>query len=337
MIFQGISIPQPSEQERAGVLDELQKLDGRGELGDLSGLLAACAAMRGAALPESFKSAMLLMCGDHGIARYGVSAFPQEVTVQMIRSYVRGTAGANVMCRQAETDIVVADIGVAADLSSLPSVHGLKVAWGTNDFTQGPAMSREQALAGIEAGSRLAEECIAQGYNLLATGEMGIGNTTSTAAIAAAYFGLPVECTVGRGSGINDKRMAVKRRVVTDGLAKNRPDPQDALDILAKVGGYDHAGIVGMILGAARHRVPVVIDGVNATAAALLAYGICPGTADYMLCSHLSVEAAHDRMLATLGLTPILDAGMHLGEGTGACLVIALLRSALGLYHRLKV
>ena len=260
------------------------------------------------------KSAMLLMCGDHGIAKYGVSAYPQEV------------AGA---------DVFVVDMGTTFDLSHLPKVRNEKVAWGTEDFTKGPAMKREQAEMALERGMKVAGECIDKGYNMLVTAEMGIGNTTSTAAIVSAFTGLAPELTVGRGTGINDERMKVKRQVVADGLAINKPKLGNAMDILCKVGGYDHAGLAGMIIEGARRRVPTMVDGVNATAAALLAYGIEPACADYMFCSHLSAEISHAKMLEILNLKPIVDAGMRLGEGTGASLAIVILQSALDLYKNL--
>ncbi len=306
-----------------------------GGLGKLEEMTVSYAAMTGRPLPEKIKTAMLLMCGDHGIAKYGVSAYPQEVTMQMINGYVRGTAGANVLARHAHAEIRIVDMGTAFDLSHLEGVRQMKVAWGTEDFTQGPAMSREQAEKALLNGMCVADECIDQGYNLLATAEMGIGNTTATAAIVSAFTGLPPELTVGRGTGINDERMQVKRRIVAEGLAKNQPVRGDGLDILCKVGGYDHAGLAGMILAGARRRIPTMVDGVNATAAALIAFGICPACADYMLCSHLSAEIAHAKMLEILKLTPIVDAGMRLGEGTGASLAIAVLQAAVSVYNAL--
>lgn len=305
-------------------------------LGKLEEMVAQFAGMTGGKLPEKLKSAMVLMCGDHGIAKYGVSAYPQEVTRQMINGYMRGTAGATVLARHAQADVFVCDAGTAFDLSDLPKVYQKKVAWGTNDFTQGPAMTREQAEAGLKVGIEMADLCIDQGYNLLYTGEMGIGNTTSTSAIVSAYLGVDPLLTVGRGSGINDERMKIKRQVVIDGLAKNKPVQGDAMDVLCKVGGYDHAGLAGVIIGAARRRVPVMVDGVNATAAALLAYGLYPECRDYMLCSHLSSDISHKKMLEILQLLPIVDAGMRLGEGTGASLAIVILQAALDVYNHLS-
>lgn len=332
-----IKIPALDVQSMQAVREGFAKMDKpAANLGKLEEMVAQFAGMTGGKLPEKLKSAMVLMCGDHGVAKYGVSAYPQEVTRQMINGYMRGTAGATVLARHAQADVFVCDAGTAFDLSDLPKVYQKKVAWGTNDFTQGPAMTREQAEAGLKVGMEMADLCIDQGYNLLYTGEMGIGNTTSTSAIVSAYLGVDPLLTVGRGSGINDERMKIKRQVVIDGLAKNKPVQGDAMDVLCKVGGYDHAGLAGVIIGAARRRVPVMVDGVNATAAALLAYGLYPECRDYMLCSHLSSDISHKKMLEILQLLPIVDAGMRLGEGTGASLAIVILQAALDVYNHLS-
>lgn len=332
-----IKIPALDVQSMQAVREGFAKMDKpAANLGKLEEMVVQFAGMTGGKLPEKLKSAMVLMCGDHGIAKYGVSAYPQEVTRQMINGYMRGTAGATVLARHAQADVFVCDAGTAFDLSDLPKVYQKKVAWGTNDFTQGPAMTREQAEAGLNVGMEMADLCIDQGYNLLYTGEMGIGNTTSTSAIVSAYLGVDPLLTVGRGSGINDERMKIKRQVVIDGLAKNKPVQGDAMDVLCKVGGYDHAGLAGVIIGAARRRVPVMVDGVNATAAALLAYGLYPECRDYMLCSHLSSDISHKKMLEILQLLPIVDAGMRLGEGTGASLAIVILQAALDVYNHLS-
>lgn len=332
-----IIIPALDEERMQAVREGFAKIDKpAANLGKLEEMVVKFAGMTGKPLPEKLKSAMVLMCGDHGIAKYGVSAYPQEVTRQMINGYMRGTAGATVLARHAKADVFVCDVGTAFDLSDLPKVYQKKVAWGTNDFTQGPAMTREQAEAALQVGIDMADLCIDKGYNLLYTGEMGIGNTTSTSAIASAFMGLDPLLTVGRGSGINDERMKIKRQVVIDGLAKNEPKLGDAMDILCKVGGYDHAGLAGVIIGAARRRVPTMVDGVNATAAALLAYGLYPECRDYMLCSHLSSDISHKKMLEIMQLFPIVDAGMRLGEGTGASLAIVVLQAAIDVYNHLS-
>lgn len=305
-------------------------------LGKIENIISKYGAMINKEPTEPLKTAMILSCGDHGFAKYGVSAYPPEVTVQMIKGYIKGTAAATVLANHCNCDVFISDIGVNSDLTDLSKVYNLKVAYGTNDFTKGPAMSLEQAKDGIKSGMKIANQCIDQGYNLLITGEMGIGNTTSTAAIASAIFGLTPEETVGRGSGINDERMKIKRDVVRKGLKVNCPDKNDGLDVLAKVGGYDHAGLVGAIIAGAMRRIPTMIDGVNATAAALIAYKICPEVSNYMLCSHLSEEISHKKMLEEMNLTPIVDAGMRLGEGTGASLAIVIMQAGLNVYNNLK-
>ena len=332
-----IIIPALDEERMQAVRAGFAKIDKpAADLGKLEDMVVGLAGMIGKDLPDKLKTAMVLMCGDHGIAKYGVSAYPQEVTRQMINGYMRGTAGATVLARHARADVFVCDVGTAFDLSDLPKVYQKKVAWGTEDFTQGPAMTHEQAEKAIAVGIEMADMCIDQGYNMLYTGEMGIGNTTSTSAIASAFLGLDPQLTVGRGSGINDERMKIKRQVVIDGLAKNMPKQGDAMDILCKVGGYDHAGLAGVIIGAARRRVPTMVDGVNATAAALLAYGLYPQCRDYMLCSHLSSDISHKKMLELMQLSPIVDAGMRLGEGTGASLAIVVLQAAMDVYNHLS-
>ena len=334
--MENIMIP-PLDLERAEeVKAGWAKMDKLGSLGRLEEMVVDYAAMTGKPLPQKLKTAMLLMCGDHGIAKYGVSAYPQEVTLQMINGYMRETAGANVMARHAGADVFVVDVGTTFDLSANSKVRQHKVACGTEDFTQGPAMTREQAVQAIKVGMQIANECIDNGYNLLETAEMGIGNTTSTSAIVSAFLGLDPELTVGRGSGINDERMKIKRQVVIDGLAVNKPKLGDAMDVLCKVGGYDHAGLAGMIIAGAMRRVPTMVDGVNATAAALLAYGLYPECAKYLLVSHLSSDISHNKMLEVLNLKPIVDAGMRLGEGTGANLAVVVLQSAIDVYNKLN-
>ena len=334
--FTNLEIKPLDFNQAKDVKNTWEKFDENISLELLEKMVEKYAAISKGTIPKTLKTAMLLMCGDHGIAKYGVSAFPPEVTIQMIGGYIRETAGANVMARYGGADVFIVDVGVNADLSKWPKVRNLKVAYGTKDFTKGPAMTKEEAIAGINAGITVANECIDQGYNMLATAEMGIGNTTSTAAIASAFMNLEPELTVGRGTGINDERMKVKRNVVKEGLTFNKPKADDALDILCKVGGYDHAGLIGMILAGASRGVPIMVDGVNATAAALLAYGLNKKCAEYMFCSHLSVEISHKKMLEILKLSPIVDAGMRLGEGTGASLALVVLQRALDIYNKAK-
>lgn len=336
--MQKIDFPALNNQRAEQVRAAFRNLPTFGQhLGKLEDMVVQYAAMTGKALPERLKGAVVLMCGDHGIAKYGVSAFPQEVTKQMIGGYMRESAGACVLARHAGAEVFVVDMGTAFDLSYLGNrVQQLKVAWGTEDFTKGPAMSQQQAEEALQKGMKVASDIIDKGYNILITAEMGIANTTSTAAIASAFLDLEPELTVGRGSGINDERMKIKRQVVEMGLAVNNPIVGDGFDILCKVGGYDHAGLAGAMIEGARKGIPTLVDGVNATAAALIAYGIYPEVKNFLLCSHLSSDLSHKKMLELLELTPIVDAGMRLGEGTGADVALPVIQAGLDIYNKLS-
>jgi nicotinate-nucleotide--dimethylbenzimidazole phosphoribosyltransferase len=334
--FTAIKIPALDEEARAAVGRRWAALGKAGcGLGALEGMVASVSAMTGR-MPEVLPKAMILTAGDHGVAAHGVSNFPQEVTVQMVGGYLRASAGANVLARHAgigDEDVFVVDVGVKADLPDHPRLLKRKVAYGTEDFTKGPAMTREQAFLAIKAGFDVASQCIEDGYKMLVLSEMGIGNTTSSAAIASVFTGLAPECTVGRGTGIGDNRLAIKRQVVAAGLALNRPEKSDALGVLAKVGGYELGALAGVLIAGAAKRAPVFVDGLNATASALLACGLCPEARNFMLPSHLSAEIAHGAMLDILGLRPVLTADMRLGEGTGAAVVIALLDAAIAVWR----
>ncbi|SDF07646.1 nicotinate-nucleotide--dimethylbenzimidazole phosphoribosyltransferase [Sporolituus thermophilus] len=326
------NIPPVAHQAAAAVKRRFDRLTKpQGSLGELETLVANYAGMTGEQMPSIPRKAMVLMAGDHGVAVHGVSAYPQEVTVQMVYNYLSGGAGANVLARHAGADMFIVDVGVRVDLKEHPRIINRKIAYGTEDFTRGPAMTREQAVKGLEVGIEIANMCIDQGYGLFALAEMGIGNTTATAAIASVFTGLSPEQAVGRGSGIGDGRLKIKQQVVQQALLVNKPNRGDALDVLSKIGGYDIAGLAGVILGGAARRVPTVIDGVIATGAALIAAGLAPEARNYMIGSHLSAEPAHGKMLEVLGLRAVLDMGMRLGEGTGACLAMTLLDAGIKL------
>ncbi len=335
--LQDIKIPELDEIAREAVFAQWAKMGSTADsLGELANMVAQLAAMTGKE-PQIVKKAMILATADHGVAVHGVSNFPQEVTVQMIQGYLRGTAGANVMANHADityNDLFVVDVGVKVDLPAHPRLINKKIAYGTADFTQGAAMSREDAVKSLKVGFEIANECIDQGYGMLVLSEMGIGNTTASAAIASVFTGLPPEKTVGRGTGIGDKRLGVKQRVVEKALQVNKPDSSDAIGVLAKVGGYELGALAGVVIAGAARRVPIFVDGVNATAAALLAYGIFPQTSSYMLGSHLSAEIAHPAMLKLMGIKPVLTANMRLGEGTGASLVMYMLDGAIEVFNK---
>jgi len=252
------------------------------------------------------------------------------VTAQMVENFVRGGAGVNVLARHVGARVVVADLGVAAPLAEGNGVARYRVAPGTRSITQGPAMTRDEALRAIAAGAALVDQAAP---DCVGTGEMGIGNTTAASALTAALTGADPAMITGRGTGVADDVWVKKVEAVRRALAVNRPDPRDPLGVLAAVGGFEIAGLVGVVLAGAARRVPVVLDGFIATAAALVAARLAPSARDYMIAAHRSAEPGHVRLLEALGLTPYLELGMRLGEGTGAALGIGLLRAALACYR----
>jgi len=300
----------------------------RGSLGRLEELSIKLAGITGKEMPRIEHKAIVTMVGDHGVIAEGVSAYPQEVTGQMVYNFLRGGAGINVLARHVGARGVIVDMGVAASLEPHPSLVSKKVASGTRNMAKEPAMSGEQALRAIEAGIEVINEEVAKGLDIVGVGDMGIGNTTSSSAICAVITGEPVSRVTGKGTGIGDEQLAAKVKIIETALALNKPDVKDAIDILSKVGGFEIGGIVGVILGAAAQRLPVVIDGFIAGAAALIAVKLCPKVRDYLIAAHVSVETGHRAMLNYLGLEPVLDLGMRLGEGTGAALAISIVEAA---------
>jgi nicotinate-nucleotide--dimethylbenzimidazole phosphoribosyltransferase len=300
----------------------------RGSLGRLEELSIQLAGIRREGIPQLVHKAIITMAGDHGVVAEGVSAYPQEVTAQMVSNFLRGGAGINVLARHTGARVVVVDMGVAAPLEPHPQLVSKKVAPGTADMAKGPAISREQALQAIQAGIEVVEGELRKGLDIVGTGDMGIGNTTPSSAICAVITGEPVEKVTGRGTGIDDAQLAHKIEVIKRALSVNRPDPKDPLDVLSKVGGFEVGGLAGVMLGAAAHRVPVVIDGFISGAAALIATELCPRLKDYLIASHVSAEIGHRVMLQWMGLKPLLDLDMRLGEGTGAALGIFLAEAA---------
>lgn len=299
-------------------------------LGRLMDLAVDLAGISRSLTPPVARPTIVTMAGDHGVAAEGVSKYPQEVTPQMIFGFVGGMAGINALANVAGARIVVVDMGVAADLSGLVrdgKILDKKIALGTGNIAVGPAMTRDQAVRAVEAGIEVVEQ-LAETTDVFGTGEMGIANTTPSTAVAAAVTGLPAAGLTGRGTGIGDVSLARKTAVVERALAANRPDPADALDVLAKVGGFEIGGIAGVILGAAARQKPVVVDGFISTAGALLAQLLCPTAVEYVVAAHRSAEVGHAAMLAHLGQQPLLDLGLRLGEGTGAALAMPLLDAA---------
>jgi nicotinate-nucleotide--dimethylbenzimidazole phosphoribosyltransferase len=310
-------------------LDTLTKPPG--SLGRLEELAVRLAALTGRA-PRVSAPVIFTFAADHGVVAEGVSAYPQSVTAQMVENFLRGGAAVNVLARQAGARVVVADFGVATPLGAPAGLVVRRLGAGTANLARGAAMTRAQAVEAVEAGAALAEEAIAAGADLLGTGEMGIGNTTAASAITAGITGAPVEALTGRGTGVDDAGHRRKVAIVERALRVNAPDAADGLDVLARLGGFEIAGLVGVILAGAAHRVPVVLDGFIAGAAALVAVTLAPLARHALFASHRSAEPGHAVALGHLALEPYLTLDLRLGEGTGTALFIPLARAAAAIY-----
>lgn len=300
----------------------------QGSLGRLEDLSIQVAGITGKPTPVLAHKVVTVMAGDHGVVAEGVSAYPQEVTPQMVLNFLNGGAAINVLARHVGALVVVVDMGVACDLPIHPGLIVRKVAYGTGNIARGPAMTREQAVQALEAGAKVVEDLLAAGLDVLATGDMGIGNTTPSAAIAATLTGLPVEEIAGRGTGVDDAGLQRKIDAIRLALEVNKPDPHNGVDVLAKVGGFEIGGLAGAILAAAANHCPVVVDGFISTAAAMIAVSLAPATRDYLIAAHTSQEYGHHAMMNWLGVSPLLDLKMRLGEGTGAALAMSLIEAA---------
>jgi len=305
-----------------------------GSLGRLEEVAIQVAGIRQNPVPVVERKAVIVMAGDHGVTSEGVSAYPAAVTAQMVYNFLRGGAAINALARHAGASVVVVDVGVAAEIEH-PDLISHKVAHGSANMTTGPAMTREQMLEAIQVGSDVLDTLVGRGIDMVATGDMGIGNTTASSAITATLARAPVALVTGRGTGIDDELLAHKVRVIERALARNAPDPRDPLDVLMKVGGLEIAGLVGVIVAAASQRVPVVIDGFISGAAALVAVELQPAIGAYLFAGHSSVEPGHRVILARLGLEPLLDLKMRLGEGTGAVLAMNVIEAALHVHREM--
>jgi nicotinate-nucleotide--dimethylbenzimidazole phosphoribosyltransferase len=300
-----------------------------GSLGRLEALSIQIAGMKAHALPEIEQKAIVTMAADHGVVKEGVTLYPQEVTRQMVMNFLNGGAAINVLAKQIGARVLVVDMGVIGGFEPAPGLMCKMIDFGTQDMTKGPAMTRVQAIDSLEAGIDLVESELNKGLDIIGTGDMGIGNTTASSAILAAFSNLKVETVTGRGTGIGDEQLAHKITIIKKALTVNRPDPEDAIDVLAKVGGFEIGGLAGVIIAGAAYRIPVVIDGFISGAAALIATGLSPLVKDYLIASHLSAEGGHRLLLEFLGTKPLLDLGMRLGEGTGAALGISLAEASV--------
>ena len=283
-------------------------------LGRLEEISIQLAGMKADPLPDVSRKAVIVMAADHGVALEGVSAFPAEVTPQMVLNFLNGGAAINVLARQAWASVTIVDIGVASDFDpSLPGLLHRKVAHGTRNMAKGPAMTHSEAEKAIAEGMDVLAQVAEKGIDLIATGDMGIGNTTPSSAIVAVMTGLPVDKVTGRGTGIDDAGLAHKIKVIEQAIALNKPDPKDALDVLCKVGGLEIAGLTGVMIAAAARRIPIVVDGFISTAAAMIAAGLVPDVRNYMFGAHQSVEIGHQAMHKYLGLTPLMNLSLRLG------------------------
>ena len=299
-----------------------------GSLGRLEELSIQLAGIKGTATPKLEHKSIIVMAADHGVAVETVSLYPQEVTRQMVLNFLKGGAAINVMAGQIDARVIVVDMGVKGGFQPLPGLLCKMIDFGTQNMTQGPAMTRQQTMDAIEAGIQAVEAEMAKRVDIIGTGDMGIGNTTASTAIFAAMSGKQPKKITGRGTGIGDKQLAHKIKVIERALSVNKPNPKDPIDTLSKVGGFEIGGLVGVILAGAAYRIPVVIDGFISGAAALIAVSLSPQARDYLIAAHLSAEAGHELLLQFLGLKPLLNLNMRLGEGTGAVIGIFLADAA---------
>ncbi len=306
-------------------------------LGRLHDLAEKLCAIQRTLKPSITRKAFLVMAGDHGVTAEGVSAFPQEVTGEMIKSFLRGGAGINVLASQVNADVYVVDMGIVPHLNpnDIPGGERLsivKIAPGTRNFTQGPAMTHTEAEKAVLSGFQQAAALFESSVEIIGTGDMGIGNTTPSAAIGSVLTGADLDNMVGRGTGVDDQGLRNKKKAIHQGIEINRPNPADGLDVLAKVGGFEIGGIAGSILAAAYFGKPVVVDGFISTAGAMIAHSLCPASVDFMFAGHCSEEQGHHIMLQHLGLTPILNLGLRLGEGTGGALAMGIMEGAVRIF-----
>ncbi len=308
-------------------LDSLTKP--QGSLGRLEELAKQIVEITKKENPRIKNKVIFTLAGDHGIVEEGVSAYPKEVTPQMVYNFINGGAGINVLARHAGARVIIVDMGVACDLEPHSDLVIKKINYGTKNMAGGPAMTKEEAIKSIENGIDVFKEEVKSGIDIVGTGDMGIGNTASSSAIASVITGKPVEVMTGRGTGIDDKTLSNKIRVIEKAISVNKPDAKDAIDVLSKVGGFEIGGLTGVILAAGSRRIPVVIDGFISGAAALIAYQLEPKIKDYMIAAHCSVEKGHKIILNYLGLKPLLDFDLRLGEGTGAAVGMTIIEAGI--------
>jgi nicotinate-nucleotide--dimethylbenzimidazole phosphoribosyltransferase len=299
-----------------------------GSLGKLEEVAVKISGITGKPNNKFNKKNIIVMCSDNGVCEEGVSAAPQDVTIIMTNNFTRGITGVGVLSKFTGTDMTVVDIGVKGDIQD-PKVLKKKISYGTKNMAKGPAMTREEAIRAIETGIEIVDELVMKGYDLLGTGEMGIGNTTTSAAVLSVLSGLSSDIVVGKGVGLTEEQFENKKNVLKRVIDINRPDKNDIIDVISKVGGLDIAGLCGCFIGAAKNGVPIVIDGFISSAAALCAYKLNPEIKNYMIASHLSAEPGAEYMMKEIGLEPMLNMDMRLGEGTGCPLAFQIIEAAV--------
>ncbi|MGI6434828.1 MAG: nicotinate-nucleotide--dimethylbenzimidazole phosphoribosyltransferase [Syntrophomonadaceae bacterium] len=307
-----------------------------GALGILEQIVIKLASIQGRPMPELGDKVVLVMAADHGVVAEGVSAYPQEVTPQMVLNFLNNGAAINVLSNYTGARVVVTDVGVLGAGIDHPNLNVRKIREGTRNMAREAAMTEEEAVAAIEVGIETVQAEIAAGATLVATGEMGIGNTTASSAILAAFSGADLDIITGRGTGLDNKGRQKKIEVIKQALVRNQPDPDQPLDVLRKVGGLEIAALTGVIIGAAAGRVPVVVDGFISTAAALVACKMNPLCRDFLFASHLSQEPGHRIMLEYMDLQPVLHVDLRVGEGTGAVLSFPIFEAAVKLLHEMS-
>lgn len=305
-----------------------------GSLGYLEQISIRLAGIKGKIPTSVGKKVVILCAADHGVVEEGVSAYPQEVTSQMLLNFVAGKAAINVLARQVGAEVLLVDVGVKNQVKE-PSIISSRVKAGTDNIAKGPAMSRQEAIKSIEAGMEVAERAIKNGAGIIATGDMGIGNTTPSTAIISVLTETPPHLITGQGTGLNHQNREKKKRVIEKAIEVNRPDKNDPIDVLAKVGGLEIGALTGVMLACAANRIPAVVDGLISSAAALLAVKMAPLAREYLFPSHLSEEPGHQTALKKLGLEPYLLLKMRLGEGTGAVLGVFIIEAALRILNEM--
>lgn len=325
--LQNITPSNKIQMEKAWkVIDNLSKPIG--SMGLLEEIAAKVAGIQGNLAIKEYKKNIIIMCGDNGVVEEGISTCPQNITSVVMNNFTKGTTGVCVLAKKEKADLTIVDVGVNADFNN-PQIINKKIAYGTKNIAKEPAMTREQTIRAIEIGIETVDELCNEGYNLFGTGEMGVGNTTTSAAVLSVLLGIDVDMAVGKGSGLTEEQLKNKKIVVKRSIEVNVPDKNDIVDVISKIGGFDIAGICGCFLGAARNRVPIVIDGLISSVAALCAYRLNSNVKDYIFPSHLSAEPGMIFIMNEIGLEPMFNLKMRLGEGSGCPLAFNLIETAL--------